>query len=692
MNNIYNELVKSLQGTKTEEDLKMKLILALSSIKPKEIDKFDYEKNRTDIAYKDTIIETKSYGRITKSNFPQWDKQIKNYMKTNEYPYGILFDGKVIYFYEMDKNGEIYILNDDTDTQFNFKNFAYMIDLLFNKDNLNKPKFFIAQNLVNDFGNLKNNSEMKDFLKQLMILLDKDNKKKDLFFNEWEKLFRLSETDNNDLLSIHEDIDKRRKVLSDIFDISIDEKNEYKTLFVLHTALSIVIKLSIYNILLKNSKSIININELKEFFKNIENGSYFESLGIINMGKADFFSWFVDLTWNKEFSNLLKIIYNKIITYDFPKWETFIDPLKILYENFIDFDIRHSLGEYYTPQGLADYIVEKTTDIENKCIDPTCGSGTFLISLLKYKLKNNKKIEDILSNYEVVGIDLNPIAVLMAKLNYLLVIAKNIDIINDIEIPVYLGDSSYMPKIEQGIIKYSYYFEENSDFKMPEITFPIDFVKSKEFIKVLNIIEEKILIKEDTKKIVTYLIKEIEKITSKNLDEKIKHQIKELIEKIVFYHKKSLNTIWLFIFMNYLKPFALSSFDRAVGNPPWVRWSVLPTHYKNQIKNTLREEGIFSSDTNVGGIDLNICALIAFKVLQNLIKIDGKLIFLMPEGILSNRSFEGFRKMNLGNSEKGDIVRIFKPTNPEKVFLNKNNEKSVTHPFVVMEIEKKLVK
>ena len=687
MTSVFNDLVNKLKRTNSEEDLKMTLIYYLGKINNDEILKFKYEKNRTDVVYKDIVIETKSYGRITNKNFDEWDKQIRGYMKTNEYPYGVLFDGKRIYFYEMNIQGEITIKNED-DYEFNYKNFEKFINLLFFEDKLSKNKFLIPQNLINDFGDLKQNQNIRKFLQKLLKMLDQPNKKKDLFFKEWEKLFRLSEADNVNTKSVHEDIEKRRNVLSEIFGINIDENNEYKALFILHTALSIILKLLIYTTLLKYRNETTNINELKQFFKNLENGLLFESLGVTNMGKADFFSWYIDLEWDEDFSNLIKNIYNLTITYQIPKWENFIDPLKALYENFIDFDIRHSLGEYYTPQGLADYLVSKTVNINDKCIDPTCGSGTFLIALLKYKLKSRKTIEEILNNYEVVGIDLNPIAVLMAKLNYLLIIHRHSNkILSSIEIPVYLGDSSYMPEIENNIIRYSYYFGENSDFEMPEIVFPIEFVRSKKFIQILNQVEEKILEYKDKNEILRYLFKEMEEITE--IEQTIKEKISELIEKIIYYHSKNLNTIWLFIFMNYLKPFALAPFDVAIGNPPWVRWSVLPTHYKNQIKSTLREEGIFSSDKNVGGIDLNICALIAFRVLQNLIKVDGKLIFLMPDGILANRSFEGFRKLKLSDDTKGEITKIFKPTNPEKVFLNKNNEKSVTHPFIIMEITKK---
>lgn len=387
LSDIFNELQNKLENTNSEEDLKMSLVAALKKIEKSEVEKFVYEKNRTDIAYKDIVIETKAYGKINDKNFGKWDNQIRGYMKTNEYPYGVLFDGKRIYFYEMNIQGEIIIKNKD-DYEFNYKNFEEFINFLFSKGKESRNKFLIPQNLINDFGNLKQNQNIRKFLQKLLRMLEQSNKKKDLFFKEWEKLFRLSEADNVNTRSLHEDIEKRRNVLSKIFGISIDESNEYKALFILHTALSIILKLLIYTTLLKYKNETTNINELKQFFKNLENGLLFESLGVTNMGKADFFSWYIDLKWDEEFSDLIKNIYNLSITYQIPKWENFIDPLKALYENFVDFDIRHSLGEYYTPQGLADYLVSKTVNINDKCIDPTCGSGTFLIALLKYKLNN----------------------------------------------------------------------------------------------------------------------------------------------------------------------------------------------------------------------------------------------------------------------------------------------------------------
>jgi len=196
--------------------------------------------------------------------------------------------------------------------------------------------------------------------------------------------------------------------------------------------------------------------------------------------------------------------------------------------------------------------------------------------------------------------------------------------------------------------------------------FPLDFVKSKSFITVLQKVETMILDDMKKEKIFTFVIEEIEKIINNSLNDLIKSKISDLIETIIKYQKENLNSIWLFIFMNYLKPFAIGNFDLIIGNPPWVRWSVLPADYKSKIKNSLRNEGIFSRDTNYGGVDLNISALIAYRVTENLLNKGGVLSFIFPYGVLKNKSYEGFRNLKFGDK----IMEIKQVIEPYKSFFD----------------------
>src|ERR1035438_10415504 len=58
------------------------------------------------------------------------------------------------------------------------------------------------------------------------------------------------------------------------------------------------------------------------------------------------------------------------------------DLLKDLYHGLIPEAVRHALGEYYTPDWLAEHTIELSGfdgDPRKSLLDPSCGSGTFLL-------------------------------------------------------------------------------------------------------------------------------------------------------------------------------------------------------------------------------------------------------------------------------------------------------------------------
>lgn len=78
---------------------------------------------------------------------------------------------------------------------------------------------------------------------------------------------------------------------------------------------------------------------------------------------------------------------------------------------------------------------------------------------------------------------------------------------------------------------------------------------------------------------------------------------------------------------------------------------------------------MFSDDKNSGGVDLNICALIAFVTIRERLKATGAIGFIMPDSILFNKSFEGFRKMQLPDGRKFYLNNVIRWNNPaEKPF------------------------
>jgi hypothetical protein len=130
------------------------------------------------------------------------------------------------------------------------------------------------------------------------------------------------------------------------------------------------------------------------------------------------------------------------------------DLLKTLYQGIFPKRFRHVLGEYYTPDWLVEQMLDEagyTGAPGVRLLDPACGSGGFLASAIRRfraRWADNNGCEAVARDAlrraicsAVVGIDLNPLAVLTARANYLIAILDLLPSTGSVEAPVFLGDS-----------------------------------------------------------------------------------------------------------------------------------------------------------------------------------------------------------------------------------------------------------
>ena len=103
------------------------------------------------------------------------------------------------------------------------------------------------------------------------------------------------------------------------------------------------------------------------------------------------------------------------------------DVLKVLYESIIVASTRKKLGEYYTPDWLAEQVVAEAikSPLTERVLDPACGSGTFLFhAVRKHILASEKKGRPLSATLDsltdsVMGLDLHPVAVALRGVPYL---------------------------------------------------------------------------------------------------------------------------------------------------------------------------------------------------------------------------------------------------------------------------------
>jgi SAM-dependent methyltransferase len=176
---------------------------------------------------------------------------------------------------------------------------------------------------------------------------------------------------------------------------------------------------------------------------------------------------------NSAVDTVLEVMYNLDFLY------ITTDVFREVYQNILPPEVRKSLGEFYTSDEIVNRVLDSAglnadaiRELYDKwrsgardtiILDPACGSGSFLVNIVKriFNSLGDRPPADIAKFIEsnVVGIDINPFAVEMAKLNLIIAIAgemvKRGGVYMPSELRVYWADSLSRPKRGQSVYKYS---------------------------------------------------------------------------------------------------------------------------------------------------------------------------------------------------------------------------------------------
>lgn len=530
------------------------------------------------------------------------------------------------------------------------------------------------QNLVDDFAVV--DAKPDGFGRKLALAcynaLGQPTKKTGMLRTEWQRLFAQS-VDHRKTPKAH--LNAYRKALGLPPKAKIDPT---RALFALQTTYAIILKLVALRVLSEmrlqtaairfHELSALDSDHLRQEMERLENGHLLRDLQIENLLEGDFFAWYADpAQWSEELYEAIKGVIVALADYEgrgpVLKPGVITDVFRQLYQRIIPPEIRHDLGEYYTPRWLAQATINAIPKAPGwKGLDPCAGSGTFIVEMIALVLSEtagltpDERLSAVLTR--VMGIDLNPLAVLTSRVNYLLAISALLEQASPdrrIEIPVYLGDAAYVPKLTDldGVPALTY--KITTDLGPLEFSLPVSLAKDPQRLGAIMLEVENAVIAKDTKKAEDAILNALD---SQEVNPTVEAKVQALIENLMKLEDNEWDRIWARIIKNYLATAAIGPFDFAVGNPPWVEWKDLPNGYRETIKSLCRQRGLFSDDKYSGGTDLNISVLIAHTVLEQWVKPEGYLAFLMPRVILQLRSTQGFRRWKLPDGSPISLHRL----------------------------------
>jgi len=674
-----------LREAKTEEDLRIGFEKLLEPIKSELNLKYTpkYEKSvfsgRSDAVHGQIIIEyefPKSFSSA--KNIEHAYEQLVNYLSDEAKDanlnqlVGVGFDGEKIFFVqykkynskEIDKS-KFFIIGPYKFNQESARTFLIHLRALsrlpLTAENLSQkfgPQSELAPKMVSALANALNNWGDQTHIHT--------------FFNEWNRLFGIvygeQFTSGNQ--------EKYAETLSKLYQVG-KKTNFQELIFSIHTYFAFLMKLITAELLTLRETSFcsslasqlahISDDELKQQLEDIENGGIYARKGITNFLEGDFFRWYLDAFDSPELKDAIKDIARCLSEFE-PATST-LDPIstrdlfKKLYQYLVPQEVRHRLGEYYTPDWLAELLLNEVGYDGNtlkKFLDPACGSGTFVVLAIQRAKENGQKeklppleiAKRIVTN--IWGFDLNPLAVIAARTNYLFALGDLVNELHQIEIPIYLTDSVLTPTRTTGNL-FGNFLEVPTSVGKFQV--PAEWVRDGGFLlsNATPLIEE--MVKNQ------YSVDEA-MIRFKNnglvfpTNEQI---VKDFYNQILELEKQNKNGIWARFLKNAFAPMVAGKFDFVVGNPPWIRWDYLSLEYRNATLQLWKDYGLFSLkgfQTRLGGGKKDFSMLFVYASADYYLKDRAKLGFLITQEVLKSKGAgEGFRRFQLGENKYLKVLK-----------------------------------
>lgn len=680
MSSLYTDLAKARPHWANEEEVRK------GWLKHIENDlgiTFHAERGRNDASYNQVIIEFKDKGlfkgsikslAFKEAVFDRLAKYIKARSSMEGIPLedyiGIATDGDHISF-AFYKDGAIAHRNL---LPFNEASISLVAQACADS----KRRAVTSENLVEDFGH---GSEIgRLMMGSLAVELERQlkssgNSKVKMLFEEWRTLFGQVA----DLSAAQAAEIKRQIPLT----IALPQADAVAALlFVIHTYNAFVMKMLAAEIVAEYGltahrdfcEHLLGYEDddlLQKLDVEVERSAYFEAARIKGFVEEAVFSWYADISLSAGGRAAICAGIRSLLTQlslyrmDDLSAARSKDVLKAFYQALVPETLRKALGEFYTPDWLVDVACDRA-DVSDwykaRVLDPTCGSGTFLLEFIrrkraigtKEKLLPEKVLQNILDT--TWGFDLNPLAVQSSRVNFLIAIADLVGVTKlEVELPVLLADAVYSPahspQEDKDFVEYRI-GSAQSDLRVV-LPWALAYDRKRldeAFATMAEAVED-----EHPYKVVEKRLLERDIITAAEAKD-WRTALSETYDQVLELHKKSWNGIWFRIVRNFFWSAVAGEFDVVVGNPPWVRWSNLPEMYRERIKPTCEQYAIFSETPYHGGNELDISGMLTYTVGDKWLRQGGTLVFLITQTHFQSPSSQGFRSFRI--NDQANLVPV----------------------------------
>lgn len=446
----------------------------------------------------------------------------------------------------------------------------------------------------------------------------------------------------------------------------------------------------------------------------ILNGKFFKEKGLLNLVEYDYFGWLNDDPYIQQILPIARQMQNDLLAYDFTEVmaEDLFGPLVA---QLAAKERRLLLGQEYTPQWLAKKVVAKIltqlpAEERPNMVDMCCGSGVFIVEAIKqvvekYNINGDARTEDDLNMLKncVVGFDIDPLAVMLSKVNWVLATKGTISALQgDITIPVYHADSFFsatpLALVDPGYVTQSY----TMLFDGEEVSVPGFLITPENrslfdiFIQNCYDVAKALAETRDAEHAPAYTVEQASVLVERLLDEngsnfetnaieQLTATCCSLINTLAFLQRDGRNGIWSFVLGNSYRPgLVTGQFNAIISNPPWMAMSKLADNpYKESLISRSTLYGIRPAGSS--HLHIELASVFLLNAIDKYLKDNAVFGCVMPQTILNGYHHEPFRMQNYISAEYriGAVIREIwsMPTDTFKnkaivLFGQKNNQRN----------------
>jgi hypothetical protein len=396
-------------------------------------------------------------------------------------------------------------------------------------------------------------------------------------------------------------------------------------------------------------------------------GRRFEEAGFVGVGEAGFFDWPLEIAGGDD---VVADITRKAAVFDWVNVDH--DVLKALYQSVIAPDVRHRMGEYYTPDWLATLMVDELVDepLDQRILDPSCGSGTFLFHAIRRHLDaaehagipTAEAVNNVTSM--VFGVDLHPVAVSLAQVTYLLGIGTTrlAQRSARLNIPVYLGDSMRWDNADDSMLASSgevviHTTDGNSLFG-DVLRFPARVVSNPRFEQIVDHLSDRATQRPrgGSRPAVRGALRNM------GVDETDLATLEDTYTVLCDLHDQDRDHIWGFYVRNQARPAWLTQannrVDRIVGNPPWLAYRFMPAGMQETFTRLSKDRQLWAGGARGRTTQQDLSGFFVARSIEQYLVGGGRFAFVVPRAALSRKTYGGFRAGDWTSTTEQTLIQF----------------------------------